>query len=388
VNHKLIVAAVDQNSTGNVSDIWYAVTSTDTTATATPVWSIHHFSTSLAVTTSTGTYQSWADFPQIGVDTGGNIYFTANMFSFSQGYYEGSRVWITNESGATPLLVDPSAAAGLGLDGPNELFSLTPANMVSPGSNTMGAGEYLVSYNSAKSGTDNILDVVYVPTAGVPTHTTVDVGAIDQSPTFAGLMAPQPGTNQTLTADDARSAGAVYYNGVLYVAADIVPVSGVDAGHTTAHWWALQTDSAGHVTGLIDQGDISGNTFVSGSNLRSYYPSLAVDSTGALHVSFSGSGPTNGTGYTGYASAYEAVVANPLINGAYQETGAWKLVEAGVTSYYRTLGGPDNRWGDYSSISTDPANPTHVWAFNEYAQNHSFFNQGGTGVWGTELGFF
>jgi hypothetical protein len=383
VNHKLIVAAVDQNATGNVSDMWIAVSSTDTSAS--PSWTIQHFSTSLTI----GTAASWADFPQIGVDAGGNIYLTANMFSFSAGSYEGSRLWITNESGAAPLLVDPSAAAGLGLTGPNELFSLAPANMVSPSSTTMGNGEYLVSYNSVRNGANhNALDVLYVTSSGATSHTSVDVGLIDQAGAFAGVDAPQPGVKQTLDADDTRVASVVYANGVLYVAADIVPVSGVDAGHTTAHWWALQTDGAGQVTGLIDQGDISGNTFVSGSNLRSYYPSLAVEANGALAVSFSGSGPTNGTGYTGYASAYEVTIANPLTGGAYQHQGAWQLVEAGVDSYNRTLGGADNRWGDYSSISADPLNPNHVWAFNEYAMTHSVINQGGTGVWGTELGYF
>jgi hypothetical protein len=180
----------------------------------------------------------------------------------------------------------------------------------------------------------------------------------------------------------------VYKNGVLYVAADIIPVSGLDAGHTTAHWWALQTDGAGHVTGLAGQGDISGNAFVNGSNLRSYYPSLAVEGNGALAVSFSGSGPTNGTGYTGYPSAYEVTIANPLQAGVDQHTGGWQLVEAGVANYYRTFGGADNRWGDYSSVSTDPLNPNHAWAFNEYATAQGIAFQGQNGLWGTELGYF
>jgi hypothetical protein len=64
------------------------------------------------------------------------------------------------------------------------------------------------------------------------------------------------------------------------------------------------------------------------------------------------------------------------------------VVEAGVASYYRTFGGGDNRWGDYSSISLDPSNPGHFWAFNEYAQQHGITIQGENGLWGTELGYF
>jgi hypothetical protein len=112
-----------------------------------------------------------------------------------------------------------------------------------------------------------------------------------------------------------------------------------------------------------------------------------VDTNGDLAVSFSGSGPTNGTGYTGYASAYEVTIPHAT-STATNEVGGWSLVEAGVANYYRTFGGPDNRWGDYSSISSDPLNPNHFWAFNEYAQAHGFVSGSQTGVWGTELGYF
>src|SRR6185312_3693517 len=123
------------------------------------------------------------------------------------------------------------------------------------------------------------------------------------------------------------------------------PKSGPDAGHTTVHWWVLST--AGGAPVLVNQGDISGNTFHAGSNLRSYYASLAVDDHGNMAVSFSGSGPTNGTNYTGYASAYEVTIADAAHTGTH-EVGAWQMLEAGTATYYRTFGGQDNRWGDYS----------------------------------------
>jgi hypothetical protein len=393
VNHKLIVTAVDQNSTGNVSDMWIAV-STDATGSA---WHVQHFNTSLTV----GGQLSWADFPQVGLDNAGNLYLTANMFSFSGGQYGGTLMWVVNDGtvttnqAITPTAFDPSVAAGLGVG--NDLFSLAPANMVEPGFVTATSGDYLVSYNSATNGAgDKVLDVLHVSATGTAVHTQIDVGAFDSLGQYNGVTAPQPGSSQTIDADDSRTASVVYatVNGVgyLYVAADIVPKSGPDAGHTTAHWWVLSTDAGGNPVALVNQGDISGNTFVSGSNLRSYYPSLAVGANGEMAVSFSGSGPANGTNYTGYASAYEVLIQNPLdtSHGTYQETGGWKLVEAGVANYYRTLGGSDNRWGDYSSISTDPLNTSHFWAFNEYAQAHNFLlsSQGQSSVWGTELGYF
>jgi hypothetical protein len=389
LNHKIIVTAADQGT--NTSDIWIAVASTDTPGVA-PVFSIQHFNTALTV----GGNLSWADFPQVGLDNAGNLYLTANMFSFSGGQFGGTRMWVVNDGSVTtnglitPAAIDPSSIAGTG-----ELFSLAPANMVEPIAAAAPSGEYLVSYNSAKNAAGhNVLDVLHVDSQGHSALTVVDLGSqIDQLGLYGGVTAPQPGTFQTLDADDSRTASAVYAtvngHGYLYVAADIIPRSGPDAGHTTAHWWVLSVDPTTGAVGTtpVNQGDISGNTFVSGSNLRSFYPSLAVDANGDLAVSFSGSGPTNGTGYTGYASAYEVTIANAATTSTH-EVGAWSLVEAGVASYYRTFGGADNRWGDYSSISTDPLNAGHFWAFNEYAQAHGYVQGSQNGVWGTELGYF
>jgi len=84
---------------------------------------------------------SWADFPQIATD-GQAIYITANMFSHAGGVFEGSRLWILNQSdfalpsgqtlpssatvSPTVGLYDPSDEAGLTSD----LFSLAPAEIV------------------------------------------------------------------------------------------------------------------------------------------------------------------------------------------------------------------------------------------------------------------
>jgi hypothetical protein len=376
---KLIVVAADQNGTGDTSHIWVAV-STDSTATHFNVSSIN-----TAIGVGSGNVLSWADFPQVGLDNAGNLYLTANMFSFSGGSFQGTQLWVVNENSVstgtplTPTALDPSTAAGFG----GELFSLAPATA------TGSAGDYLVAYDSARltNSTHNVLDIVYIDGQGGEHKSIIDVGAIDSNATYGGLTAPQPGTNQVLDADDSRTASVVYKNGYLYVAADILPRSGPDIGHTTVHWWVLSTDANGNPVAVVNQGDISGNTFHSGSNLRSYYGSLAVDDNGNMAVSFSGSGPTNGTNYTGYASAYEVTIANAAHTTTH-EVGNWQLVEAGTATYYRTFGGSDNRWGDYSSISLDPSNPGHFWAFNEFATTHGYTISGQNGVWATEMGYF
>jgi hypothetical protein len=382
---RFIVVAVDQNSTANTSHILVAVSSNGTPHSASD------FTTISIDATKASTASAWADFPQVGLDNAGHIYITSNLFTFSGGSYVGSRLWVVNEAApAAVSATDPSAVAG---NSSGELFSLAPTNMADP---THGAsGNWLVSYNSATNSLGhNVLNIVHVDASGTPIYTQVDIGHIDQTGQYAGLSAPEPGTSKTIDADDTRAASAVYHDGRLYVAASIVPASGPDAGHVTVHWWALQTDGAGHVTGLLDQGDISGNTFKAGSQLRSYYPSLAVgtDSSGhdELAISFSGSAPASGTGYTGNPSAYEVTI-NPLAytDGLhYEHTGGWQLLQAGQDNYYRTFGGGDNRWGDYSSISVDPRTGTEYWAFNQYSMTHGTSFMGENGRWGTELGLF
>src|SRR5206468_12969140 len=50
--------------------------------------------------------------------------------------------------------------------------------------------------------------------------------------------------------------------------------------------------------------------------------------------------------------------------------------------YFKTFGGTENRWGDYSNTSVDPTNDTDLWTIQEYAATPS----GGFDRWGTWWG--
>lgn len=377
---RFIVVAVDQNATAGASHILVAV-SNDGKPTGVGSFHVQSIDATLAAP------GSWADFPQLGLDGQGDLYITANMFGFASGQFTGSRVWIASETNPSAAVsYDPAALLKVGA---NALFSLAPSHASLP---TAASGDYLVAYNSAVSGGQNLLEIVHVDSAGNFTLTPLTVGLIDQNSPFGGLSASQPGTTKTIDADDSRTAAVVWQNGHLYVATDILPVAGKpDAGHTTAHWWAISADASGAVGALLTQGDVSGDAFRHLSGLSSYYPSLAVGTGSAgeeLAVGFSGSGATNGSNYTGYPSAYEVTINPFASSAAYQEAGAWQVLQAGVDNYYRTFGSGNNRWGDYSSISTDPRDGGSYWAFNEYAQAHGTSFMGENGQWGTELGLF
>ena len=370
---RFIIVAVDQNATNKTSQLLVAVSNNGS-----PLSGADFHAVAIDANAGSG---SWADFPQVGLDSSGHIYITANMFTFSGGSYSGTRLWVENEtalsSGASAVNV---SAAGAGA---NDFFSAAPTY------DPHGAGEFLISYNSAtNSAGHNVLHVVQVDTNGsLGTEQTVDLGKIDQLATFGGISVPQPGTSHTLDGDDSRTSLAVMQGGHLYVAATILPTSGADAGHATAHWFELGADSSGNVS-LLNQGDVSGNAAFSGSNLRTFYPSVAVstDASGndELAISFSTSAPQTGTAYDGFPSAYEETI-DPTTGASVL---GWQLLEGGVANYYRTFGTHDNRWGDYSSISADPLHPGQYWAFNQFAETHGTSLLGENGRWATELGLF
>lgn len=384
---KFVLAAVDQDGTAKTSHLLIAVSHDDHPVAASD-FDVFSFNTAIG--------GSWADFPQIGLDHAGHVYATVNLFSFSSSSFTGSKVFVFDE--ATHTLsgaLDPNAAGASN-------FSFTPANEMAALS---GGAEWLASYGSFKLGNgDNAVVLDRMTASGLAASYTIDIGRIDQTATYGGFSAPQAGTTKTLDAGDSRVGSAVVdaSGHYLYIAATILPTAGPDAGHATAHWMAFDISGASPV--LVNQGDISGNTYAPGSNLRSYYASLAVETVNGhdmLAVGFAGSGPANGTAgngvtYVGYGSAYE-VTFDPLATGAtnsathYEEIGGWKVLQAGVAPYVRSFGSGDNRWGDYSGIAADPTDPTHVWALGEYAMATGDVltrYPSENGRWGTELGLF
>ncbi len=162
----------------------------------------------------------------------------------------------------------------------------------------------------------------------------------------------------------------------LFAVNTIVPPSGPDAGQATAHWYEIDTTSLGNLT-LSDQGNIGGEDIAAGT--YTFYPSVAVDAVGNVAVGFAASGPSI------YPGAYYAVHETTDAAGTVGPTGT---LAAGQDYYYRAFGG-DNRWGDYSAISIDPANDLTFWVYNEYAITRgTVLSQfpGEDGRWGTRWG--
>ena len=207
------------------------------------------------------------------------------------------------------------------------------------------------------------------------TNQFISLGDIDNT-SVAVPAAPQNGTSQSVDTGDPRVQNVIWRDNHLFAVNTIVPPSGPDAGQATAHWYEIDTTSLGNLT-LSDQGNIGGEDIAAGT--YTFYPSVAVDAVGNVAVGFAASGPSI------YPGAYYAVHETTDAAGTVGPTGT---LAAGQDYYYRAFGG-DNRWGDYSAISIDPANDLTFWVYNEYAITRgTVLSQfpGEDGRWGTRWG--
>ncbi len=343
-----------------------------------------------------GSFDGWADYPGLEVDEEA-VYVTANIFTFNPfGFYGGNRVWIVGKDGfydgdaASAGVYDPAGASGF------ISTTMMPAQVYGdggvggPGSSL---GTYLVAYSGLTFGGPGAPEAIQVITiddplgaAGGPFFAGEfvvlgDIENVGGSCSFPALAdAPQAGRAELIEVNDRRALDAVYRDGQLYAVATIDPFGPCDpgiAGETTAYWARMDaTGGPGTIvladSGLIDGEDIAPNT-------TTFFPAIAVNRNNDMKVGFSASAPTIFGG---------AFAAGRRIGDGAGTIGPTETIKAGEDAYFRTFGGPRNRWGDYSGISVDPSNEKFFWVFNEYALMRSDTpdSSGGDGRWGTAWG--
>jgi len=361
---------------GNISRILLAV-SDDSDPNGT--WYFHAINAKTVISS----WECWADYPGFAVDEEA-IYVTANMFAFfPRNISSAVRLWIINkglgsggfyDGGTTSVNVyNPYASAGIATTTqPTHIFGSNLSSVV---------GTFLVSYSGLSDGTNEYIQVVRVDNPlSAPTFSQqyINVGNIDE--TSSGLPdAPQSGTAIGIEVNDRRALHAVWRDTMLYIVAEILPNSGPDASQTTAHWWKLNTSNLSSIS-LADQGNIGGEDIATGT--YTFFPSIAVDDEGNMAIGFSASASTI------YPGAY---YTGRLSNDPPGTVQGSEVLRTGLDYYIRTFGTPGvdrNRWGDYSSISVDPADGLTFWIFNEYALTRGTAFGGEDGRWGTAFGSF
>ena len=313
---------------------------------------------------NTGRAGQWMDYPHVAVWRDA-VYTTGNYFSFSPGFFTATRVYAFDKA----AMYAGGAAKFVYVDDPRDanngqVFTLQPAK---------------ASYTYPASGPAYFLAIFPVPCGG-----PCDLNIFAMTPDFAGngttftllghpaafpfalpIDAPQSGTASKVQANDARLLDAQWHtDGTIYAAHTVAcnPGSGtVDC----VRWY--------QVGGLTGVPTILQQQTIAGDGQYRFFPDLAVDALGNLAIaySFSTSADYAGIRFTGRLAGDPA-----------STTAADAALKAGETTYTGTSSElPPFRWGDYTGMVVDPANPCRLWYVGEYAKS-------GVGLanWGTTVG--
>ena len=336
-----------------------------------------------------GGLDRWADYPGFSVDEEA-VYITNNMFAFGLGGsgYGGSLLWIVDKGLGSGGFYDGGATGvavydAVDLSGAATGTQFQPAHVFGAGGvpGVGNPGTFLVAYSGLSNGIQEVLSIIRVDDplgiSGGPvfSHQFVGVGHIDD-PFLPMPDAPQAGTATLVETNDRRALQAVWRDNSLWTTAQVVPVSGVDAGQATAHWWELDTSSLASIS-VVQQGDVGGEDIAPGTH--TFFPSIAVDGNGNMGIGFAASAPTifPSAAYTGRLSSEPPGTVQPT-----------EILAMGQDVYVRTFGTGRNRWGDYSGIAVDPLDDMTFCAFNEYALPRGTLIGGEDGRWGTRWGCF
>lgn len=212
------------------------------------------------------------------------------------------------------------------------------------------------------------------PTLAVPVRLTVAPYQVPDNDLLGvpQFMAAQPDGTAMLQANDPRISAKVFaVGGVLYA------VHNTELnGRIAIQWYRIRAaDNA-----LLEQGTIAD------PDLDLFMPSIAANQYGSVVICCNGSG----YGADQYISCY--AYAGQTVNG--QTTfGSGILLKAGVLSYHDLndiLGGffdepTPSRWGDYSTLSVDAADPTQFWPEQMYPSGEDTDSGLGDGYWSTQI---
>jgi hypothetical protein len=306
----------------------------------------------------------WADYPSFGFNKNW-IVVQVNMFALS-GPGGESRIFAFDK---TADLYD-------NVDAPHTVFHDAAGFAQAPAVtySTTEETEYLVEDWSGRDpshgyqGTLRIrpitADATGDPVLGSSTYAVTAATWQDIGPN--GFGAPQSGSAQKIDVGDARMQNCVFRNASLWCTHTVLlPATGTPT-HSAVQWWKIGTSPLGTVQqrGRIE--DTTGAKWFA-------YPSIAVNAGNDALLGYSRFAANQ------FASANYAFRSADDLPNTFRDD---SVLKAGEAKYHKTLGGTENRWGDYSSTVVDPANDSDFWTVQEYAAAPS----GGIDRWGTWWG--
>ncbi|HJW14443.1 MAG TPA: hypothetical protein VJ776_07095 [Thermoanaerobaculia bacterium] len=306
---------------------------------------------------------NWSDYDGLGLDDQA-LYITTNQFQMTtagDGKFQYARIRIIPKSQLYGGCVSPSYFDFWDLTDPastNErVFTLRAALTYG----TPGV-EYLVNNSPFETSTYFTLWSLTNPLSGSPTLTARNVPvAASTAPPNADQLDGTGGTRDCpapclIDTGDGRLLDLVYRNGSLWTSHAVA--GGTGDAYSRARY--VRIGVTGPPTVLED-------VSFGADGCWYYYPAVAPDQNSNLGMVFTRSCTSEYASirYTGRATT------DTTLQGS-------TLVKSGEANYLNPASGL-NRWGDYSGAAVDPADPTKIWFFGEYAASPA-------NTWGTWAG--
>jgi len=306
----------------------------------------------------------WFDYPIIGMDEDA-VYVTLNAFTISGGSFTGADVFSIRKSTLPGALNVVKINVG-GSDG----FSLAPADndrtsnsagiIVSAGWSAGGVSRYVRFYtvNSPGTGADNLSLGNFVQLN--------DYGSIPGTD-----IVPQKGSANKFQANDDRLGGGTFMRrnpvtgtwtlwGSMNAAFNAAGTA-VNGGSQIGVRW-FEFDSVDAATPVIRQ---QGTLLTTDANGKYYwFPSIAANGQGHAVIGSSVADPTDPGSLYGSVNVAARLVGDSLGTLSFNSVGF-----SGLNTYFKTFGGGENRWGDYSEACIDPTDNQTMWVFQEYANS-------------------
>jgi hypothetical protein len=296
---------------------------------------------------------NWSDYQGVGFDDSA-IYITPNQFNFSGGFaYVKLRV-IPKTDLYDPACPPVTYTDFWDLRDPDvpdaQVFTVRPA--VTFG---LPGVQYLINDSPFTTGTTMTLWALTNPLDPAPTLTAANVAVTARRPPPDADQLGGTPPDLLIDVGGPRLRNAVYRDGSVWTAHSVADASGA---YARARYVRI---------------DVSGPTVLEDvafgrDGCWLYYPAITADVNRNMVMVYNQSCTDEyiGIRYTGRRAA--DVELRPSAT-----------LKAGEANYVKDKGSGRNRWGDYSGIAVDPADPTRVWMFAEYAASPE-------NTWGTWIG--
>jgi hypothetical protein len=300
------------------------------------------------------------DYPKCGVWHDG-IYITANMFNFSSGSFQHSKIWAIK----TPDVYTGAITSQNVTDSGGFAYSILPANARGSAEPPSSAPNYMYAMDASEYGSGHS-DALYVWKYDVnwttPANTTW-TGPSSMSTAAFGLVAtgvPQSGSSVNLDSLYGRLMYSAVYRKFTSHESVYLTHLAETSSRRAMRWYEIRISSGN--SSIYQQGTYSPDS------THRWMGSICADKNGSIALGYSASSSSMHP-----AIRYSGRLSTDTLGAMGQGEQTLIAGTGSQTSY--------DRWGDYSMLTIDPDDDETFWYTTEYLTSN------GTN-WKTRIGSF